>query len=55
MHIVINATPAQIVFGIDMLFDISFTTYYREIRKSKQMASDANTTKENSKRFKHEY
>jgi cation transport regulator ChaB len=55
VHSVLNATPAQIVFGRDMLFDLSFTTEYKEIRKRKQEASDANTHKENSKRVKHEY
>jgi hypothetical protein len=37
-----------------MLFDLSFTTDDKEIRKCKQEASDANTHKENSKRVKHE-
>jgi transposase InsO family protein len=35
VHSVLNATPAQIVFGRDMLFDLSFTTEYKEIRKQK--------------------
>jgi hypothetical protein len=30
VHSVLNATPAQIVFGRDMLFDLSFTTEYKE-------------------------
>jgi cation transport regulator ChaB len=55
VHSVLNATPAQIVFGRDMLFDLSFTTEYKEIMKRKQEASDVNTHKENSKRVKHEY
>jgi hypothetical protein len=33
VHSVLNATPAQIVFGRDMLFDFLFTTEYKEIRK----------------------
>jgi hypothetical protein len=55
VHSVLNATPAQIVFGQDMLFDLSFTTEYKEIKKCKYEASDANTHKENLKRVKHEY
>jgi hypothetical protein len=55
VHTVLNASPAQIVFGRDMLFDLSFTTEYKEIKKRKQEASNANTHKENSKRIKHEY
>jgi pyruvate kinase len=54
VHSVFNATP-QIVFGRNMLFDLSFTTEYKEIKKRKQEASDANTHKENSMRIKHEY
>jgi hypothetical protein len=58
VHSVLNATPAQIVFGRDMLFDLSFTTEYKEIKKRKQEASDANTHKENKQvsicvRWKH--
>jgi hypothetical protein len=55
VYSVLNATPAWIGFGRDMLFDLSFTTEYKEIRKRKQEASDANTHKENSKRVKNEY
>ena len=29
VHSVLNDTPAQIVFGRDMLFDLSFTTEYK--------------------------
>jgi hypothetical protein len=38
-----------------MLFDLSFTTEYKEIRKGKQQASDANTHKEKLHRVKHEF
>jgi hypothetical protein len=55
VHTALNASPAQIVFRRDMLFDLSFTTEHYEIKKSKQEASDANTHKENSKRINHEY
>jgi hypothetical protein len=55
MHSVLNASPAHILFGRDMLFDLSFTNEYKEIREHKQEASDANKHKENSKRVKHEY
>jgi hypothetical protein len=52
---VLYAKPAQIGFGRDMQFNLSFTTEYKEIRKRKQEDSDVNTHKENSKRGKHEY
>jgi hypothetical protein len=38
-----------------MLFDLSFTTEYKEIRKGKQEASDANTHKEKLHRVKHKF
>jgi hypothetical protein len=41
MHSVINPTPDQIIFGRDMLFDLSFTFQYREIRKRKQIATNS--------------
>jgi hypothetical protein len=43
LHTVLNTTPAQIVFGRDMLFDLFFTTECKEIGKRKQEASDSNT------------
>jgi hypothetical protein len=51
VHSVLNATPAQIVFGRDILLDLSFTTEYKETKKRKHEASDANTNKENSKEW----
>jgi hypothetical protein len=30
-HSILDATPAQIVFGRDMLFDLSFTTNYNQL------------------------
>jgi transposase InsO family protein len=36
IHSVINATLAQIVFGRDMLFDLSITTECKDIKKRKQ-------------------
>jgi hypothetical protein len=38
-----------------MLFDLSFTTEYKEIRKRKQEDSDINTHKKKRKRVKHVY
>jgi cation transport regulator ChaB len=55
LHSVLNAKPAQVVFGRDMLFELSFTTEYKDITKRKQEDLEANTHKDNSKRVKHEY
>jgi hypothetical protein len=38
-----------------MLFDLSFTKEYKNIKKRKQDGSDAHTNRENSKRAKFEY
>jgi hypothetical protein len=43
---VLNAIPAQFVFGRDMLFDLCFTAEYKKSEKLKQQASGANTHKE---------
>jgi hypothetical protein len=52
---ILDATPAQIVFGRDMLFDLSFTTNYNELKNKKQKASDLNADRENTKRIKYDY
>jgi hypothetical protein len=43
------------VFGGDMLFDLSFTTNYSELKNQKQKASDLNVDRENTKRIKYDY
>jgi hypothetical protein len=48
-HGILDATPAQIVFGRDMLFDLSFTTKFRHLLNKKQKASDLNVDRENNK------
>jgi hypothetical protein len=55
IHSIINAAPAHIVFGREMLFDLSFTTEYKDIKKHIQEALDATIKRENSKRAKIEY
>jgi hypothetical protein len=54
-HSISDATPAQIVFGRDMLFDLSFTTNYNDLKNKKQKASDLNVDRENTKRIKYDY
>jgi len=55
VHSILDATPAQIVFGRDMLFDLSFTTNFKDLLNKKQKASDLNVDRENKKRFKYDY
>jgi hypothetical protein len=54
-HSILDATPAQIVFVKDKLFDLSFTTNYNELATKKQKASDLNVDRENTKRIKNDY
>jgi hypothetical protein len=54
-HSILDATPAQIVFGRDMLFDLSFTTNFKDLINKKQKASDLNVDRENNKRIKYDY
>jgi hypothetical protein len=54
-HSILDATPAQILFERDMLFDLSFMTNYSELENKKQKASDLNVDHENTKRIKYDY
>jgi hypothetical protein len=54
-HSILDATPAQIVFRIDILFELSFTTNYREFKNEKQKASDLNVDCENTKQINYDY
>jgi hypothetical protein len=42
-------------FNRDMLFDLSFTTSYNDLKNIKQKASDLNVDCENKKRIKYDY
>ena len=54
-HTIMEATPAQLVFGRDMLFDLSFKTKWKSIKEKRQTAIEHNNERENSKRTKYEY
>jgi hypothetical protein len=49
--IILDATPAQIVFRRDMVYDLSFMTNYSELKNKKQKASDLNVDRENTKKL----
>ena len=50
-----GATPAQLVFGRDMLFDLSFTANWNEIRVKKERSIKVNNERENRKRKAHTF
>ena len=54
-HSIMEATPAQLVFRRDMLFDLPFKVKWRDIKKKRQAAQIQNKRNENSKRDAHTY
>ena len=54
-HTTLKATPAELVFGRDMIFQKSYTPNWDEIRRHKQAIINKNNKKENSKCIKHDY
>ena len=54
-HTTLQASPAQLVFGRDMLLDMKFLADWEAIRLRKQKDVDKNNSKENSLRVPHDY
>ena len=54
-HTTLQASPAQLVFGRDMLLDMKFIADWEAIRLRKQRDVDKNNSKENSLRVPHDY
>jgi len=50
-----KATPGQLIFGRDMIFDLSFRINWNELRKRKRDSTIENNRRENAKRIKHIY
>ena len=50
-----DATPAQLVFGRDMMFNLSTLVNWKELSIRKQALVDKNTLKENRKRIDYDY
>ena len=55
VHTVLEATPGQIVFGRDMIFDTKFKEKWSTLREKKRAAITQNNERENSKRVRHTY
>ena len=47
MHMTMGVTPAQLVFGRDMMFDLSFAANWNEIRIKKEHSIQVNNEREN--------
>ena len=54
-HTTLKATPAELVYGRDMIFHRSQVPNWDLIRRQKQTLIDKNNKRENSKRTPHEY
>ena len=50
-----DATPAQLVFGRDMLFNISALANWKELSNKKQISVDKANLRENAKRVDYDY
>ena len=55
IHSVFDATPGQIIFGRDMIYDLSFRVKWNEIRAKRIKRAKSNRDKENSTRIIHKY
>lgn len=54
-HTTMEATPGQLVFGRDMIYDIKFKANWEYIRKRKQNIIDTSNKRENAGRIEHRY
>ena len=54
-HTTLEATPAQMVYGRDMLLPIQFQTDWARLQLKRQKEINKNNTRENSKRITHAY
>ena len=48
-----NSSPAQLVFGRDMLYDLAFTTTWQQIKEKRKKESEKNNFNENKSRKHH--
>jgi hypothetical protein len=55
IHTTLGATPAQLVFGRDMLLPMTFEADWAMIRQRRQTEAEKNNRKENKKRIRHKY
>ena len=54
-HTTLQASPAQLIFGRDMLLPIKFKANWARIRANRQKIIEQSNVKENSTRLNHEY
>jgi hypothetical protein len=54
-HTVLKASPGAAIFGRDMLFDIPFIAYWKQIGDYKQNQTDRSNKRENTNRVDYDY
>lgn len=55
IHSTLKATPAQLVFGRDMILPIAFKANWEELRARRQKQITIDNERENSKRIAYDY
>jgi hypothetical protein len=51
----LGATPGQLVYGRDMLFDLSFEANWKNIKERKKARIEESNKRANAKRISHTY
>jgi hypothetical protein len=54
-HTTLGATPGQLVYGQDMLFDLSFKANWKSIKERKMACIEDSNQCENAKQISHTY
>jgi hypothetical protein len=54
-HTTLGATPGQLVYGRDMLFDLSFKANWKNIKERKMAHIEDSNQRKNAKRINHTY
>jgi hypothetical protein len=54
-HTTLGATPGQLVYGQDMLFDLSFKANWKNIKERKMARIEDSNQRKNAKQINHTY
>ena len=55
LHTTLGATPGQLVYGRDMLYDLAFKANWQDIKERKRARIEDSNKRENAKRIRHQY
>ena len=55
LHTTLGATPGQLVYGRDMLYDLAFKANWQDIKERKRARIEESNKRENAKRIRHQY